>query len=113
MALNELMRKRVGKILGEYCDNRIPVHVRDQIKLGYGIRGNNVTLFEERPSFKSDEWVKMKIAQFRYNPEDNKWSLYWWRHTGRWYKYEEIEANSDFQVLLDEVEEDPICIFWG
>ncbi|OCL28502.1 hypothetical protein U472_01035 [Orenia metallireducens] len=113
MGLNELIRRRVEKLLGDYCENRIPIHVRTKLKLGYGIRGNSVTLFEERKSYQGDEWIKNKIAQFRYNQDDNKWALYWWRHTGRWYRYEDVKPNSNFEVLLEEVEKDPLCIFWG
>ena len=114
IALNELLKKRVGKSLDKFCDERIPERVKDQIKLDYKIRGNSVTLIEKRPHYKNtEEWVEMKIAQFRFNQDNNKWSLYWWRHTGRWYEYDNIEAKTDFQKLVNEVDEDPTAIFWG
>ncbi|MFP4199765.1 MAG: DUF3024 domain-containing protein [Halanaerobium sp.] len=114
MALNELLQKRVEKSLDKYCEESIPERVKDQIKLDYKIRGNSVTLIEKRPHYKDpEEWVAMKIAQFRFDPDSNKWSLYWWRHTGRWYKYDNIEPATDFQKLVDEVDEDPMAVFWG
>lgn len=114
MSLNELQKKRVEKILDVFCEERIPARVKDQIKLDYNIRGNYVTLIEKRRHYKNpNKWTEQKIAQFRFSTEDNKWSLYWWRHTGKWYKYEEVQPSNDLQELVNEVDEDPIALFWG
>lgn len=114
MALDELKKKRVKKILDKFCEDRIPDRAKDQIELDYNIRGNYVTLIEKRRYYKNPkEWIKQKIAQFRFTPEDNKWTLYWWRHTGKWYKYKEIQPINDLQDLVNEVDEDPTAIFWG
>ncbi|MFW5873712.1 MAG: DUF3024 domain-containing protein [Bacillota bacterium] len=114
MALNELLQKQVEKSLDKFCDERIPERVKDQIKLDYKIRGKSVTLVEKRPHYQdSEEWVAIKIAQFRFNPDNNNWSLYWWRHTGSWYKYDNIKPTKDFQKLIEEIDEDPTHIFWG
>lgn len=114
MALDELQKKRVKKILDNFCEGRVPDSVKDQIKMDYNIRGKYVTLIEKRKNYKNpEEWIKQKIAQFRFNPEDNKWSLYWWRHTGKWYEYEEVQSSDDLQDLVDKVDEDPTGVFWG
>lgn len=114
MALDELQKCRVKNILEKFCGERIPMKLQDQIKLEFNIRGNYVTLFEKRRYFKDpNQWTKGKIAQFRYDPDDNKWALYWWRHTGKWYKYEEIKPQKNLQDLVDEVDKDSTSIFWG
>ncbi|MFO7814510.1 MAG: DUF3024 domain-containing protein [Halanaerobiales bacterium] len=114
MALDELQKKRVKKILDKFCEDRIPDRAKDQIELDYNIRGNYVTLIEKRRYYKNPkEWIKQKIAQFRFTPEDNKWALYWWRHTGKWYKYKEVQPSNDLQDLVNEVDKDPTAIFWG
>lgn len=114
MSLNELQKKKVSNILDKFCKNRIPERARDQIKLDYNIRGDHVTLFEKRRYYKDPkQWTEKKIAQFRYNSENNNWTLYWWRHTGRWYKYEEVQPSNNLQRLVNEVDEDPTAIFWG
>ncbi|MCK8825787.1 DUF3024 domain-containing protein [Fuchsiella alkaliacetigena] len=114
MALDELQERKVKKVLEKLCSERIPEKVRDQIKLEFNIRGNNVTLFEKRRYYKDPkEWTKQKIAQFRYDQENNLWSLYWWRHTQKWYKYEEIGPSKNLKELVKEVDEDPTGIFWG
>jgi len=114
MVLDELQKRRVSNTLEKFCNERIPKEIKNQIKLDFSIRGNHVTLFEKRRYFKDpSQWTKCKIAQFRYDSDGSKWSLYWWRHTGKWYKYLDIDAKNNLQDLLDEVDKDPTGIFWG
>ena len=64
MALPESTKQFAEKRLDTYCDERVPPHTRHQVRLGYKIRGNYVTLYEERPSFLDYEaWVDIKVAQ--------------------------------------------------
>jgi hypothetical protein len=114
MAIDEFQKYKVNKLLTELCDSRIPVHVKNQIKLSFQIRGNNVTLFENRKSYLDDTiWIKVKISQFRYDEDKIIWSLYWWRHTGKWYLYDEVNPSLEINDLINEVNNDPSGIFWG
>lgn len=114
MALDELQKRRVKNMFEKFCSERIPMELQNQIKLEFSKRENYVTLFEKRRYFKDpSQWTKSKIAQFRYNPDDKKWTLYWWRHTGKWYQYKEIKPQNDLQELVDEVDKDLTGIFWG
>ncbi len=68
--MNELDKKRVSKLVGDFCKNRIPLHARDQIKLLYKIRGNDVNIIESRPHWQdSTTWTEMPIAKIRYLPQ--------------------------------------------
>ena len=49
MPLPLLLRQLVDKKLSAYCARKIPPHARDKLRLDYKIRGNSVTLYEERP----------------------------------------------------------------
>jgi hypothetical protein len=114
MAIDELQKYKVNKLLTEFCDSRIPVHVKKQIKLSFQIRGNYVTLYENRKSYLDNTaWIKEKIAQFRYDEETITWSLFWWRHTGKWYLYERMNPSLEIKDLINEVNKDPFGIFWG
>ena len=78
MALPEVVRARVEKRLREYCENKVPPEMRDKLRLGFKVRGNSVTLFEERPSFfNPSEWIDIVVAQFRYDLKKKEWKLYW------------------------------------
>ena len=114
MALPDVTRARIEKRLSEYCENKVPPEMRDKHRLGFKVRGNSVTLFEERPSFFNPfEWVEIVLAQFRYDPKKKKWTLYCADRNSRWHQYWDLEPDKDFEVLLREVEEDPTFIFWG
>ena len=113
MALPESTRRFVEKRLDTYCEERIPEHAKIQVRMGYKIRGNHVTLFEERPSFPDFEvWVNIPVAQFRFNPEQDKWTLYWSDRNSKWHEYYDLEPNQEFEVILQEVDDDPTGIFW-
>ncbi|ANS75286.1 hypothetical protein AWM70_12280 [Paenibacillus yonginensis] len=109
--MDDFTKKRIERIMDKYTKNRIPQHLQDRIRMNYKIRGNNVTLIEERPAFKSDQWVQHDVAQFRQN--QNQWKVYWKDSKGKWHYVEEIEPNEEFERQLKIVDEDNRGIFWG
>ena len=114
MPLSSLLRQLVDMKLSAYCERKIPPHIRDKVRLGYRIRGNSVTLYEERPYFRNPaEWTESAIAQFRFNEDSGKWMLYCADRNSKWHEYQDLEPNADLDVLLKEVDADPTCIFWG
>ena len=114
MAIPDAPRLIIESTLISYIEQRIPAHVRDKVRLSYRFRGNTITLFEHRPVFnKQGEWTNSAVAQFRYNPSGNKWTLYCADRNSRWHKYYDLEPAEDFDLLLQEVDEDPTGIFWG
>jgi hypothetical protein len=114
MALSEFTRKLVEIKLGNYCREKAPDEIADEVRLGFKIWGNKVTLFEEQPDFfDPDEWITIPVAQFRYDDQKNTWSLYCADRYNRWHRFEDVESVTDFDVLLDVLEEDSTGIFWG
>ena len=114
MPLSEFTRKLVETRLAKYCENKIPVITRDKMRLEFKIRGNSVTLYETRPSFKDSYlWNENPVAQFRFDIEVEKWNLYCCDCKLKWYLYTDIDSNINFDDLLNEVDRDPTGIFWG
>ena len=92
----------------------IPEPVRSQVRLAFKFRGSVVTLFEERPSFKDPSiWTTVAVAQFRFDPAENKWTLYCADRNSKWHEYQGIDPQRDLDQLLAEVDRDPTGIFWG
>jgi hypothetical protein len=113
MPLPNKTRQEVEPIVADYCAKRVPEHARHQVKMGFTIRGNSITLIKERPHWqKPDLWIKSPIAQFRYDAKTGKWTLYCADRNSRWHDYQ-IEPERDIRVLLREVDADPTGIFWG
>jgi hypothetical protein len=112
--LSEIQRAAVKKRLSEYCDSKVPPHVRDKLRLCFRIDNNAVVLYEERPDFMdATEWIEVPIAKFRYIKSRRVWRLYCQFRDLRWHEYQPLDEADDFDALLGQVDADPTCIFWG
>ena len=90
----------------------------EEIRLEYDFWGNYVNLIEKRPHWeKLDEWTECRFAQFRYDPETEKWALFWPDSSGNLHSYEELvpefSSKKELEELIEEVDRDPTGIFWG
>lgn len=114
MALPESTRRIVENALDAFCETKVPPHTFERVKLTYRIRGNNVTLFEQRSfPFDANEWEECKVAQFRYDADTGEWTLYCADRNSRWQEYFDTPPTRDFGSLLTEIDKDPTGIFWG
>jgi hypothetical protein len=97
-----------------YCDNRIPAHLRDEARVEVTARGKNVTIYDCRPPWHPEltEWSRVPVAQLRYDPDTNRWTLYCADRNSRWHRYDLIDPGTAEQ-LLNEIDNDPTGIFWG
>jgi hypothetical protein len=78
------------------------------------VRGDAITLVERRPPWQPGpdaEWSALEVARLRY--DGRAWTLDWKRATGRWERYNGVEAAADVAALLAEIDADPDGVFWG
>ena len=115
MPLPILVKSLVEKKLDAFFKRRIPPHVADKMRLSHIIRGNSVTLFENRAPWRADmaEWTSMPIAQLRYDEKTGKWALYCADRNDRWHKYIGLPPTAEIDHILVEIDRDPTGIFWG
>ncbi len=114
MSLSEFERRRIAAILADYCERRVPAHVRDRVRMGFAFRGDTVTLHEEQPGFQDPtRWIRSPIAQFRRHKTTRAWQLFWLDRNRRWHAYTLIPAAREFVTLLQEVDRDSTRIFYG
>ena len=112
MPLPALVAQAATAALDSFCIKRIPPHVRDTIRLVHSIRGNTITLTEERDEgFRGP--TRMEIARFKFRPVTGTWHLYWADRHSRWHLYESAPPTAYIRTLLEEVDRDPTGIFWG
>ena len=116
MAIPELEMARVRRRLQVFCD-RVPPHARDQVWYEWRVRGNQVTLIETRPAWWAGaapgEVTKHEFARFQYDPATAFWMLKWSDRNARFHPYQGFERVRSFERLVDEVDADPTCIFFG
>ncbi len=114
MALPVLTQHLVETKLTAYCEHKIPLHVRDQVKISFNVRGNYVTLNEERQTFiKPGTWVTIPIAQFRFDDDAGVWTLYCVDRNSKWHRYTQTKSSRNIADLLLAIDADRTGIFWG
>jgi hypothetical protein len=114
MPLPKEIKISAEQLVSHYCEGRIPDEYLDRIRVGYKFRGRSITLYTERPSHKDpSQWVRVVVAQIRFDEGNSEWELYWADRNSRWHVYDLVEPSENLADLLDEVERDPTGIFWG
>ncbi|MCD5353204.1 DUF3024 domain-containing protein [Kineosporia mesophila] len=100
----------------EWCSARVPEHARDQVRVEADIAERHVTIVECRPPWRPEagpEWTRLPVARLRYTKSTKKWSLYWRDRNLKFHIYDRLPADTDVDVLLTEINQDPTAIFWG
>ena len=114
MPISSFERRRVSKLLNGYCDQRVPLQIRNELELRFRFEGNSVVLYERRPAWnRLGEWTESAVAKFRYFVGRQEWVLYWRDRYGRWKQYDLIGPSRVFEDFLSEIDEDPTGIFWS
>lgn len=114
MPLPELTRRLVEEKLGAYCERKVPPHARHQVRMSFKIRGNSITLNEERIAFSEPgTWVTIPVAQLRFDPDTSQWGIFWADRNGRWHPHSEKRPSRDFDVALRAIDADKTGVFWG
>ena len=114
MAFSELETKRIEKIVGTFCENRVPERVRDQLRNGFRIEKQNIFIFESRPRWDDpSEWMDLDFAKITYVTSRGIWKLYWMRASGKWNPYEPHKESKRIDDLIATIDEDRYGCFFG
>ncbi len=112
MALPELDVARVQR----WCAARVPEHARHQVRVECEIAPRHLTIVERRLPSRPDigpEWTSFPIARLRYTAAKEVWTFYWRDRNLRFHLYDRLAPSPSVDDLLDEIDGDPTCIFWG
>jgi Protein of unknown function (DUF3024) len=56
---------------------------------------------------------RFPIARLRYTSATRRWALYWRDRNLRFHRYDQLPLSPHVDELLQEIDRDPIAIFWG
>lgn len=80
--------------------------IRNQLDIGYEIKGQSVILQEIRPIWRSPGEIQhIDYAKASFVKAKNIWKVYWRRSNSRWQAYEPkptVKHLADFLKLVDE-----------
>jgi Protein of unknown function (DUF3024) len=114
MAFTELELKRIDKLIGGYCRDKTRPELADELRFVYEIEGQSVILAEERPDWRDpSKRMRNQVAKFRFVRNSRLWMLYWMRADLKWHRYEPAEPANDLADLLEVVDCDEYCAFFG
>ncbi|MBA3707848.1 MAG: DUF3024 domain-containing protein [Planctomycetes bacterium] len=114
MTLPPLQHQLAEKLLTEFCARRSPPELRDKIRVEFAIKGNRVTITENRPYFLDPhQWTTTKVAVLDYDAKAATWELFCFDRNERRMPYHDTGPTADLAALISEVDADPTAIFWG
>ena len=97
-----------------WSHRRPPLHLRDRIREGQRIAGQDIELFFVRSIAPgSPATVEDSIARLRYVRSRNVWRLFWKRADGRWHAYPPCREAASLENALRVILEDKNCCFFG
>jgi Protein of unknown function (DUF3024) len=88
----------------------------DELRTEVELTRGAATILECRAPWREDfgpEWTKRGVARLKYTIKSGLWTPYYSDRNGRWHLHDLSGPTKDIRILLDEVDRDPTCIFWG
>ncbi|CAN5863504.1 hypothetical protein BH09ACT7_BH09ACT7_20350 [soil metagenome] len=90
----------------------MPPQVAAELRYEIETDRNAVTVFECRQMDTSESWFKVPLARLRFF-RSRGWELYYADRDSNFHVYEQVEPTQYVAELLDEIDDDPTCIFFG
>ena len=90
-----------------WCQQRVPAHARDQVRVECDIGSRHLTIVECRPPWREGigpDWTRFPIARLRYTQATRTWTLYWRDRNLRFHLYDQLEPSPDIGDLLREID---------
>ena len=116
MAFSEFEKARYGKLMADFVEKRRPpAKLRTKIDLAYRLTGWSIVLFEIRLVYlgKAGETMESPIAKATYIKSENGWKLYWKKQNLKWYAYEPHPFLKSLEKVIEVVDRDEFCCFFG
>ncbi len=114
MAFSETELARIDRIVGELCQLRNRPEFHDELRLEYRVDKHDVVLVEVRERYaKLSGLSDTPVAKFKYVRTADEWRLLWMRRDLKWHAYDPFPASSSLRELVDEVNADSYCCFFG
>lgn len=111
-----MLPERDVERLRDYCQAKVPDDALDQVRVELDLSPGAATIVEVRAPWREDfgpEWTRSPVARLRYVQRTGVWTLYSRDRHGRFHRYPFTGPSAKIDVLIAEIERDPICIFWG
>jgi hypothetical protein len=102
--------------LRDYCQARVPDRALHQVRVELDLSPGAATIVEVRAPWRKDygpEWTRRPIARLRYTTKTATWTLYHTDQNQKYHRYPYTPPSAKINLLINEIDRDPTCIFWG
>lgn len=114
MAFSDEQLRSIRHVVLEFCEGRVPLQFRDQVRLVYDIEGYNIIIRESRPGYRDpSQWIVTDVAKIRYVSKSNEWKLYWKRASSKWWPYNPSTPSKGLKAMIAEIDADEHGCFFG
>ena len=115
VALSEFELKRVEKLATRFVEsNRPPVHMRNQLDIGFRVTDQSLEFFEIRPRWNDPtEKTEQAMAKTTYVKKTKSWKIFWMRQDLKWHRYDPVPEVSTLEEFLLVVAKDANACFRG
>jgi hypothetical protein len=99
-----------------WAHDKTPPEFRDDMRVEVDETPRGLTILECRPPWSElmgSEWTRASIARLAYSKKAGEWTLYYADRNDRFQRYWECGPSPHVVDLLEEIDADPTCIFWG
>ena len=98
-----------------WCDRQSAKLPADKLRIAHVMHERSVDIGEERPprdGAADDPWTFMAVARLTYVKARKGWALGVADSRGNFHRYTRMPTGT-LATLLDEIDADPMCAFWG
>jgi len=115
MALSEFETKKYEKLVSAFVEKRRPpAHIRNELDLGFRIKGQSIEIFEIRQMWDNpNEKIEEPVAKTTYVKTQNTWKVFWQRADLKWHRYDPVPEVSSLDEFLEIVDRDDYACFFG
>ncbi|MEJ2308390.1 MAG: DUF3024 domain-containing protein [Gammaproteobacteria bacterium] len=115
MALSEFEIRKIEREVCAFVEkHRPPPQMRDELDLGYRIKGQSVEIFEIRPLWNNpDEKIEEPVAKATWVKAHKIWRVYWQRADLKWHRYDPDPEVNTLKQFLELVDRDEYACFFG
>ena len=109
--LPELLHHQAIKLFDRFCAEAAADPLQPR-QLQYRMEGQQINLFEVRRNrHKPDQQQSLAMAQLRYSPQLNQWTLHH-QNGQHWQLYLNVNPSLELGKLLTAIKQDPLGYFW-
>jgi hypothetical protein len=114
----ELTRLAAARDVAAYCEQRVPLPARHQVRLEFEVKAASLTIVERRVPFDASgpvdhaAWTRLPVAQLRYGG-DHLWRVHWRDAEERWHLDRGARPSSSLDPLLRHIDADTDAVYWG